>query len=230
MKPIIAITPNFTDDETTLKLNSKYCNAIWKAGGIPIIIDYNINQINSILKIANGLLFTGGGDIDPILMDEEPIKELKDISPIRDNFEIKLCKKAIQLNIPVLGICRGCQILAIASGGDIYQDIYKQSNTNLKHFQQAPKYYPTHTIKIKSNSKLIDIYKKDTILVNSFHHQAVNNLDNNMLISATSNDNIIEAIEHRTNKFAIGVQWHPETMLEKYNEHLELFKQFIKSL
>ncbi len=151
------------------------------------------------------------------------------ISPIRDIIEIELCKTALKKNIPILGICRGCQVLAIASGGNIYQDIYSQYKTNIKHSQQAPKYYPTHNITIESNSKIFNIYNMKRISVNSFHHQSISIVSKEFIISAKSDDNIIEAIEHKYNKFCIGVQWHPETMFERYSNQLELFKAFILS-
>lgn len=221
------MTPNITEDETTIKLNNKYCEAIWRSGGIPIIITYEPMIVESILDITQGLLLTGGGDIDPLLFGKQPLRELGEICPIRDKIELDLCKIALKRNIAVLGICRGCQILTIASGGSIYQDIYSQHTTNIKHYQQAPRYYPTHTVELELNSKIISIYNKNTIEVNSFHHQAVSSVGNEMIISARSKDNIIEAIEHKNHKFALGVQWHPEAMFEKYSGHLELFKQLI---
>jgi len=225
LKPIIAITPNVTEDESKLQLNNKYCEAIWQSEALPIVISYNLNEIESIINVADGLLFTGGGDIDPFTMNEESKKNLGTIYPIRDNTEIALCKLALKKNIPILGICRGCQILAIASGGKIYQDI--DSISSIKHIQQAPKYYPTHFVNLETDSKLMKIYNSDKLKVNSFHHQAVSVLGENMIVSAKSNDNIIEAIEHKLNRFVLGVQWHPEVMFEKYNIHLKLFKEFV---
>lgn len=227
MKPIIAITPNVTEDESKLQLNNKYCKAIWQAGGLPIIISYNINEIESIINTVNGLLLSGGGDIDTFITNEEPQKRLGAIYPIRDNTEVALCRLALKKNIPILGICRGCQILSIASGGKIHQDIDLIST--IKHSQQSPKYYPTHFVNLETDSKLIRIYKSNKLKVNSFHHQAVSILGDNMAVSAKSNDNIIEAIEHKNNKFVLGVQWHPELMFENYNIHLELFKEFVSN-
>lgn len=225
MKPIIAITPNMTEDESVMQLNNKYCDAIWNSGGLPIIISYKIDEIENILNVVDGLLLSGGGDIDPFLMGEEPLKSLSFIYPIRDNTEVELCKLALKNNIPILGICRGCQILSIASGGKIYQDI--NSIASIKHSQQAPKYYPTHFVNLEKNSKLIGIYDCNKLKVNSFHHQAVNTLGDDMIVCAKSNDGIIEAIEHKINKFVIGVQWHPESMFKKYSIHLNLFKEFV---
>lgn len=227
MKPIIAITPNMTEDENIMQLNNKYCDAIWHSGGLPIIISYKIDEIENILNVVDGLLLSGGGDIDPFLMDEEPQKKLSSIYPIRDNTEVELCRLALKNNIPILGICRGCQILSIASGGKIYQDIDLISN--IKHSQQAPKYYPTHFVSLEKNSKLIKIYNCDKLKVNSFHHQAVSVLGDNMIVCAKSSDNITEAIEHKINKFVIGVQWHPEAMFTQYDIHLKLFKEFVSN-
>lgn len=228
MRPIIAITPNITNDESLLQLNNKYCEAILAVGGLPIIITYK--QLKELAYIMQGLLLTGGGDIDPLLCGEQPIHELGSISPMRDKGELELCKIAIEKHIPILGICRGCQILSIASGGSIYQDIYNNNISNIKHYQQAPKYYPTHTIEINKSSKLMSIYKKDILDVNSFHHQAVCSIGHDIIISARAKDNIIEAIEYKKYKFILGVQWHPEAMFEKYPEHLELFKSFIEGI
>ncbi len=222
MKPIISITSNYSYEKNEFKIQKYYVNSVLKAGGIPIIISPNLkNEIDEILKISHGLILTGGGDINPLLLKQEPIS-CGSICPIRDEFELKICRTAVKHNKSVLGICRGIQILAAAFGGEIYQDILKPS---IKHFQNAPSFCPTHSVNIEKNSILMDIFKNDKIYVNSFHHQAVKSINKNFKISAKSNDGIIEAIEHKFKKFVVGVQWHPECI----KNHISLFNEFINS-
>lgn len=226
MKPIISITSNYSYDKNEFKIREYYINAILKVGGIPIIISPNLgNEIDKILEISQGLILSGGGDINPLLLNEEPTS-CGNICPIRDKFELDICRHAVNNNKSVLGICRGIQIIAAAFGGSIYQDI---KETSLKHFQQAPSFCPTHSINIEKNSIIMNIFKKDKIYVNSFHHQAVKSVDNCFKISAKSNDGIIEGIEHKYKNFVVGVQWHPECMLKDESQIL-LFDKFIKSI
>lgn len=222
MKPIIAITSDYTYEQQKYTLFQYYVEAIKKAGGYPIMLFDDIDFPNCI----DGILLTGGGDVNPLLFGEEPIVENGEICPLRDDFEYKLCQYAFRNKIPMLGICRGMQIIALCSGGSIYQDIYKQTNTNIKHIQKAPRFQPTHTIEIE-NSILYEIVNEKSCMVNSFHHQSVKEVGPNFIVSARSKDGMIEAIEQKSNHFVVGVQWHPETMT-KDNIQQKLFELFVQ--
>lgn len=229
MKKLIGITPSLTNEEDLYSLNPSYCEAVEACGAVPLILSHSsINYCDKILETLDGVIFSGGGDIDPVFFNEEPIPSLGLISPKRDAFEILLCQKALQNNISVLGICRGIQVLNTAAGGTVLQNIDTVKN-HVKHSQNAPKYYPTHKINIVENSILKNIFNADTISVNSFHKQAVGKIATCFKATSFSCDGLIESIEHTSNKFALGVQWHPECMFKKYKLQLKLFNTFINS-
>ena len=212
--PVIGITGNFSDGN--LSLAPGYYASILKAGGIPFIIppfdDDNI-LINTLDNI-DGLLLTGGGDINPLFLKEEPVKELHSINPRRDRQELLLARLAANRQIPVLGICRGIQVLNAALGGSLYQDIYSQAEGKLiKHSQDLDRAYASHTVRIEEDSLLAKIMGQTTLPVNSFHHQAVKEPAPGFRVSARATDGIIEAIESKEYKSMLGVQWHPECFI-----------------
>ena len=219
MKPIIGISANLK--EQFLSVSTDYIQAITEFGGVPLVIpNLQEDAIDPIIQQIDGLLLTGGGDIDPTLFGEEPLQGLGNITPERDAFEIAITQKMLKLNKPILGICRGIQILNIAAGGDMYQDIYSQIEKRLlQHTQQAPRWHATHFVHLKKGSLLGDIIQKEKVKVNSFHHQAVRNIPNEFEVSALASDGIIEAVESKINSFVMGVQWHPECMIARGDPH-----------
>ena len=230
MKPIIGISSSL--NEHVLSVPIDYINAITKFGGVPIILpNLQEDAIESIVELLDGLLLTGGGDIDPTLFNEEPHQNLGTITPERDEFEIAIIQKMMKLNKPIFGICRGLQILNIAIGGDMYQDIYMQSQNNLlQHTQFAPRSHTSHFVHVIEGSKLGDIVQVEKFKVNSFHHQAVRKIPTDFKASAIASDGIIEAFESMNHKFVMGLQWHPECLLSK-NDHasIAIFETFILS-
>ncbi len=230
---IIGISCGFKDTrEQNIVLNNDYINAVKKTGGIPIIIPphLEIEALKSFKNKLDGLILSGGGDIDPFFFGEEPNFNINRIDPIRDKIEIELVKWSIKEKIPLLAICRGIQIINIACGGTIIQDLNQKNDKNqnhLKHQQQAPRRYPTHTVYLKKNSVFSDIFKAEEIKVNSFHHQAIKEPGDNLEITGRAADKVIEGIALNNHPFGIGVQWHPERMFDHYPEQRNLFKQFI---
>lgn len=218
IKPIIGITPSIEND--ILKLNQSYCAILHRLNAVCIILNY-FENISDIIKILDGILLSGGGDICEKFLNEKLHKEANNIYPIRDEFEISLCKQAYKINIPVLGICRGMQILSIADGGSINQHI-------LGHNQSEARNVTTHDVIVDKKSKLFSIVNNEIIPVNSFHHQVVNRVGKNTSISAYSEDGFIEAIENNEQSFRIGVQWHPEALYNKFLEHFKIFDEFVK--
>lgn len=232
MKPLIGITSSYSDDRT---LQTSYDNieAVLSAGGIPIILpNYQADEadIKTYVSQFDGILVTGGGDIDPTLFGEEPHQKLGVIHPNRDRFEVLLLQECLKQNKPILAICRGCQILSIAAGGDMYQDIYSQIDQELlQHIQRAPRPHPSHFIEIEPQSMLYKISGSRKYKVNSFHHQALRNMAEGFQVSARSSDGIIEAFESTAHQFVIGVQWHPECMITSGNEEAkQLLAAFIE--
>lgn len=233
LRPIIGLT-TFTESKGASRyncLNSNYINAIVEAGGIPVIIPL-VKDEESLLKYINiidGLLFTGGEDISPLCYGENPIKEIGAIEHERDAYEMFLFKEAYDVNMPIMGICRGAQLINVALGGSLYQDIYSQIENSLGH---SPKGGPIdqahHMIRIENDSKLYNIFENETIAVNSFHHQSIKDLGKGLKATAHSYDGIIEAIESMERNFILGLQWHPEAMVPKHEIFTKLFDEFVK--
>ena len=225
MKPIIGVTVSENGKETHVK--DTYLQRISSAGGIPLILPSQlVCDIDVLLPRIDGFLLTGGEDVDPRYFSEDPHYKLGTVTPRRDAFEIRLVKKLLQAKKPVFGICRGMQVIAVAAGGNMYQDLYEQRiETSIQHAQKAPASHPSHLIQLSVGSKLREIAGKEVIRVNSFHHQAVKDVPKSFIISAITNDGVIEGIESIMHPFLVGVQWHPEELQDAFSERL--FKKFI---
>ncbi len=230
-RPIIGITPGFIRDKNKVCLGQGYIEGVNKAGGLAVILPLVLedDMADRILETVDGILFSGGPDIDAKYFGEENMKDCGEISPERDSLELLLAKKAIEKRKPVFGICRGMQLLNVALGGSLYQDIHAGRNSGdvLKHWQEAPGWYPVHNVKIIEGSRLQHIYRTGTLGVNSYHHQAVRDAGSGLSIVAKSSDGVIEAVESSDNHFIAAVQWHPEIMWQKNTLHLKLFEEFV---
>ena len=221
-RPIIGITGNY--DEHTCKLADGYYRSVQKAGGVPVIIPplSDTDSIINTLEHIDGLLLSGGADYNPLYANEEPIPALHGINSERDLPELLITRLAYNRQIPILGICRGIQTLAMALGGKVLQDI---GQSGIKHSQDADRSEPTHSVTIEQGSTLFNIYKQEEkLFVNSFHHQAVGDAGSLFSVTATAADGTIEAIESNEYKSILGVQWHPECLAEG----LPLFKWLVQ--
>lgn len=218
-KPVIGLTGNFAEGET--RLVERYYKEIAEAGGVPVVIppladkDVIINTLDSL----DGLMLTGGGDINPLWAGEEPSPRLHSINRERDEAELLAVRLAYNRQIPMLGICRGIQVLVTALDGEVEQDIAEGMQAGrltpgghalLKHSQDADRREPTHTVIIEKDSALYGIYGTGTLAVNSFHHQSVRKCGARFKVTAVAPDGVIEAIESSEYKSIMGVQWHPE--------------------
>ncbi|ASN04586.1 gamma-glutamyl-gamma-aminobutyrate hydrolase family protein [Virgibacillus necropolis] len=233
MKAMIGVTSSMDINEEEYMVASENVNGIVQAGGVPIMLPNLVDEA-TITQIANsidGLYATGGGDIDPTLFGEEPHPNLGIIIPSRDIFEVLLMKKMLEMGKPILAICRGCQILNIAVGGDMYQDIYAQIDRDLiQHNQKAPKGHGSHYVTVSEGSLLYQLTGVDTLKVNTMHHQANRKVINPFVVSGKANDGIIEAIESSSHGFVLGLQWHPEKMATTGDEaSLKIFKGFVEA-
>lgn len=230
MKPIIGIVPSINEEEGLYYLHEDNITAIREAGGIPIIIPYG-NEGQQVIDIIDGLYLTGGFDIDPTFFEEEPHPNLGKINRLRDEFEIDIIKNIRKVKKPILAVCRGCQILNIAIGGDMYQDINEQIKTPLlQHQQNAIKSHASHFVHVVEGSLLHNLVGTNKIKVNSRHHQANRTLGKHLITSGTSSDGIIEAIESGNDPFVLGLQWHPENLAVKGDEtSLHIYHGFIQA-
>lgn len=215
-RPLIGISANTADIDLTLR--RVYCDQIVRAGGVPMVLPPvdDAEVLINMLEGIDGLVLTGGADYNPLWYGEQPEKELHTINSTRDLPELLLTRLAFNRQIPILGICRGVQTMAIALGGNLVQDL----KTTLKHSQDAPRSEATHSVTITEGSTLYGLYGQENF-VNSFHHQAVKDCGSHLHVVATAPDGVIEAVESTEQKALMGVQWHPEWMGD---EGLKLFE------
>ena len=227
--PLIGITGNFGDKGC--ELAEGYYLSVLKAGATPVAIPPHSDKeaLLALLDTLDGIVFSGGGDLNPLLLGEEPLPQLHSVCPQRDEPELFLVKEAFHRQIPMLGICRGIQVMAAALGGRVYQDISLSPTLSkgegdgspllgrgwgrLKHSQEMPRYCASHTVRISEGSLLHSIFGQEKLAVNSFHHQAVREAGPHLRVSALSPDGIIEAVESSEHKALLGVQWHPECFI-----------------
>lgn len=233
MKPRIGIT-TFLENrgrKTYSSVSYNYINSVLLAGGIPVPIPIieDKNNLKQYADIIDGIIFTGGEDVTPFYYNENPTQHINFTSPERDEQEVELLQEVLRKNIPVLGICRGIQIINVAFGGTLYQDINSQVVGSLGHSpSELPVHNLYHNINIQQDSRLYDIFGVENLKVNSFHHQSVKDLGKGLKICALSADGIIEAVESTEEDFLMAVQFHPEDLTVKHPHFLKLFKTLIK--
>ena len=221
-KPVIGITANYDDGKSMLA--EGYYKKVVAAGGVPLLIppmDDTATIINTLDRI-DGLILSGGGDYNPLFCGEEPSPRLHSINGERDLPELLITRLAYNRQIPMMGICRGIQTLAMALGGTVRQDIGDTEGL-IKHSQDAHRSVPTHSVSVCDDSVLHHIYGSRTLYVNSFHHQAVGETGDKFRVVARSCDGVVEAMESTEMKSIIGVQWHPECI----DDGLPLFKWLV---
>ena len=241
MKPLIGITCNFShDDEPGMTthyglpgqewhmLADEYVRAIENAGGIPVMLPIyqSENAMLEALDHLDGVLISGGNDVDPSLYGEFITKEVGAIVPERDAQDIALTRAVISKTTkPLLGICRGIQIMNVAMGGTLHQDLGKAGYKD--HFVGCcPITHPVHKVRLTAASLIADIIGSDMLAVNSFHHQAVNRVAEGFTVTATAEDGTIEAMEIVGARMVLATQWHPEMMFT-CKENQKIFNRFV---
>lgn len=231
MRPLIGLSCSHDSDKETSLLNLTYSRGVEKAGGLPVVLPLTTDKetLSETLSRLDGLLLTGGPDLDPSFFGEEPWPRLGAISPDRDTMELHLTKQALSRDMPLFGICRGIQTLNVAAGGSLIQDIPSAVKEPLKHRQEAPRWHGSHSVAMVAGSRLAAILGVDSLRVNTFHHQAVQDLAEGFAVAAHAPDGVIEAIESTRHRFAIGVQWHPEGMWERHSVQLRLFSALVRA-
>ncbi|WP_407313357.1 gamma-glutamyl-gamma-aminobutyrate hydrolase family protein [Desulfosporosinus sp. SB140] len=230
-RPVIGITAAHCTEELKTFPRAFYIDSIRKAGGIPIVLPpvQSRDEGIEVLDLVDGLLLTGGGDISPTYLNEDPLRGIGACIPERDLGELLLSELALRKDLPILGICRGIQVLAISAGGKIYQDIPSQHPEAIQHNQTAPRQYTWHKVDIDQKSLLFRLLGEKKIGVNSLHHQAVREVPPGFQSNAMAMDGIIEGIEKLNAKFCLGVQWHPESMTETEQHSGALFHGFVEA-
>lgn len=213
-------------------LNQSYTRAVRDAGGLPVIIPITTppSQTADLMARLDGFVLSGGGDVDPRFYQDQPDDQSNDISRRRDQLEFALLEQAVRLNRPVLAICRGIQVLNVARGGSLYTHISGQLPGALKHdwFPNHPRNYHAHTVHLAAGSRLHTILDMQDIPVNSLHHQGIHRLGMGLKAVGVSPDGLVEAVEADRGPFLVGVQWHPECLLNNPGMR-RLFSSFIAS-
>ena len=234
--PIIGISSSIIVDNSgsfagymRAYVNKDYVDAVIRAGGVPLIIPFSVDKevIISQAQLIDGLILSGGQDINPYNYGQEPSQKIGEFFPERDIYEMILLEESKKRDIPILGICRGFQLINIAAGGTLYQDLSLIPGNILKHNQVSNPTLKTHKIEIKENSFISSIFGKET-MVNSFHHQAIDKVANDFIVVARASDGVVEAIEHKTYKFLVAVQWHPEMLAVNCEKARVLFSKFVE--
>ncbi len=243
MAPHIGITCDLDDQRTTNTLPRAYVRAVMRAGGIPRVLPIpemehtpgGFTPGNGVgedwgewLSGLDGLLLSGGGDLDPALFGEEPLPGLGGVDLHRDALEMALARAARRRKMPLLGICRGCQVLNVALGGTIYQDLPSQRPEGLlQHRQPYPGTFPSHSMTVREGTRLAHVLGSLSVRVNSFHHQAVRDVAPGLEAVAWAPDGVVEGIEAPEGPFLLGIQSHPERLESTSAPMAALFRAFV---
>ena len=243
MKPVIGITCNYvcrdTDSHISRKKSARqdqnylavdYARAIEAVGGIPVMIPQcgDTATALALLEHLDGLLFSGGNDIAPSFYHEAIRDRSGTFVPQRDEMEIALVREAFRMKKPVLGICRGLQVMNVAFGGTMYQDLKENSAYGRHKNTSAPRWLPVHKVKLQKDTLLWEICQRSTLGVNSLHHQAVHTLPENATVCAVAADGLVESLSFAGgHPFTLGVQWHPEMMQSRSQVQRKIFMAFL---
>ena len=217
--------------EPTYFLRARYVSAIEELGGIPLIlpVTQDLKVLQHLLDRIDGLMLTGSGpDLDPVLYGESKHFKFKIMSSQRAAFELTIARMAIHQDLPVLGMCGGMQVLNVAMGGSLVQDIVTEIKGALRHQQNVAAVEPSHPVTIAKGTRLHKIVKEPMIRVNSSHHQAVKSLGHGLVVNAVAPDGVVEGLEYPQCGFALGVQWHPEFLYRKDEPSRRIFEAFLK--
>jgi putative glutamine amidotransferase len=211
-------------------VNDDYIQAVERAGGVPILLPVVSHEDCILMQIesCSGLLFTGGQDIHPQYYDSEAHPYLGDVNMRVDEYQFRLIRNALESGKPILAICRGHQLLNVACGGTLLQDLSESPNRCLTHFQNGSQDEVMHQIKIAAGSILEDMLGSE-FWVNSYHHQAIRDVGTGLTVIATASDGVIEAVLMGNREFVLGVQWHPERMVAKSDHMMVLFERFVNA-
>lgn len=229
MIPIIGLTADIADDEE-VSMYSTYAHAIVGSGGLPLVLPYVTDGLvlDRFVDACDGFVFTGGADIDPARYGEEKKPGCKRTMLLRDELEFAVFERVYERGKPILAVCRGAQLVNVALGGTLYQDIPTEYETDLSHVQREGKMEPSHDILIKRDSPLYALIGRERMLGNSFHHQAVKRLADGLSVMATAEDGIIEGFYDPRKRYLRAYQWHPERLCGYDADNKRIFDEFIK--
>ena len=230
-KPVIGVTPLYDDERESIWMLPGYVDALKSYGALPLILPFTSSDadIAQLVDMCDGILFTGGHDVDPVLYEERKSPKCGEVSTQRDKLEFALLQRALMIDLPVLGICRGAQFINVCLGGTLYQDIPSQLPSAVQHHMAPPYDRPCHEVSLVPGTPLYYLLKATKLQVNSYHHQGIRDLSFQLSPMAYAPDSLIEAFFHPMKSFTWGVQWHPEFLWEKDGAQRQIFQAFVES-
>ena len=209
--------------------NEAYTSSLVAAGALPILLPSLLTEVEALLCLCDGILLPGGYDIEPELYGQEKSSLCQKTEKASDLFQLELLRLAYRKGIPILGICKGCQLINVRFGGTLYQDISLSGEKGSIHAKRQKGVPFSHTVRLQKDSKLHTIFGSETLEVNSFHHQGIDSLGRGLVATALCDDGFIEAIEQKGDTWCVGVQWHPEAMMMASKGMLPLFNAFVEA-
>lgn len=236
-RPVIGIVGNLLIEQAGFSpgmersyVNNDYVAAVERAGGIPFILPVVRGQdvAERQTECVDALLISGGYDMDPLLYGEEPIRALEYVYRETDIFQLRTIKTALKRGQPILAICKGIQLLNVACGGTLYQDLGEIPGSFVKHSQNRKRSCPSHTVIAEGESLIAELFGS-AFPVNSYHHQALKEIGRGLVVTSRAMDGVVESVETEDDSFVVGVQWHPEMMLSGGDEMLPLFLRFAEA-
>lgn len=228
-KPVIGVIPLIDYQKDSLWMIPGYMEGINEAGGLAVMLPliYDEEDIKQLVSQYDGFLFTGGQDVTPLLYNSKKLDTCGECSSERDLMESILFEEVLKQDKPVLGICRGIQLINVLLGGTLYQDLPTQYNSNLEHHMEPPYDCFIHDVELLDHTPIKDLLKVDTLPVNSYHHQAIKELSDKLTVMAIATDGIIEGVYMKNHKFVWAIQWHPEFLYKVDDYSRKIFKAFV---
>ncbi len=232
MKPIVGVMPLWDEYKDSIWMLPGYFDGISQAGGIPLMFPFSDDEqeLDQLMGLCDGILLTGGHDVSPELYGETPMEGLVVTCPKRDSMESAVLRKAVERDMPVLGICRGLQFINVFFGGSLYQDIPTQLPSETEHHQAAPYDRPSHEVTVVEGSPLHRCLGRDSLYVNSCHHQGIKELAPGLETMAFAPDGLAEAVCMPGKRFLWAVQWHPEFSYRTDENSRAVFRDFVDSM
>ena len=229
MIPVIGILPVIEDGKSFVL--QSYVTAIERSGGLPVMLPYtqSAEAIAGFASLCDGFLYAGGVDVEPRRYGEEPLAACGAVSPLRDAIDFLAFRPLFQTKKPILGICRGAQVLNVALGGTLYQDIPSRIDTDLIHRQDEPYFSPSHEVSIKQGTPLAELLGRERIAVNSLHHQSIKAAGKGIEVMAIADDGVIEAAYLPSHPYFRLIQWHPERSYEVDGNSRRIFDEFVEA-